>query len=169
MRWPVNVALLSPWNDHLHPVTRDRLAGIRQSFEEHGIDESKIHVIDGICSSIQAEKALNDVIVKQEFPKTIIFSNQNCLEGLVRAIWKNNVKINKDIFISGFATDSLSNLYNIKGICAIQDDYKIGLELGNFCMKKLKSSSKNTSPKNDWFQNFGGMRIIPLASVMVGK
>jgi len=68
------------------PVTRDRLAGIRQSFEEHGIDESKIHVIDGICSSIQAEKALNDVIVKQEFPKTIIFSNQNCLEGLVRAI-----------------------------------------------------------------------------------
>lgn len=53
-----------------------------------------------------------------------------------------------------FATDSLSNLYNIKGICAIQDDYKIGLELGNFCMKKLKSSSKNTSPKKRLVSEF---------------
>lgn len=129
------------------PVTRDRLAGIRLSFKEHEIDDSKIQIIDGICSSSQAETALNEIISKKEFPKTIIFSNQNCLEGLVRSIWKNNLKINEDIFISGFANDSLSNLYNVKGICAIQDDYQIGLEVGDFCMKKLKSPTDNSATR----------------------
>lgn len=129
------------------PVTRDRLAGIMQSFEEHEIDESRIHIIDGICSSIQAEQALNDIVAKREYPKTIIFSNQNCLEGIVRSVWKNKVKINKELFIAGFVADSLSNLYNIKGICAIQDDYKIGLALGDFCMKKLKAKGSSQTPR----------------------
>ncbi len=130
------------------PVTRDRLAGIYDSFNEHSIDESKIQIIDGICSSVQAEQALNEVVTNKQFPKTVIFSNQNCIEGIMRSVWKNNIKINEELFISGFTIDTLYNMYNFKGICAIQDNYKIGLLLGDFCMKKLKSKTKSNAPKN---------------------
>ena len=129
------------------PVTRDRLKGILSVFDENNIRKENIQVIDGICSSEQAENALLPIIERHDFPKTIIFSNQNCLEGLARVLWKSDVKVKKDLYIGGFATARLSELYNIEGICAIQDHLKIGMALGDFCIKKLSSKKRSASKK----------------------
>lgn len=136
------------------PVTRERLAGMMDSFRENGIEKSQVEVIDGILSSEQAEAALNKVIEKRSYPKTIIFSNENCLEGLARAVWRSTVKVNEELFIAGFTTDALSNLCNIKGICAIQEEYKIGLALGDFCLKKLKAPKKASAVTKKFISSF---------------
>ena len=93
-------------------ISHERIEGYRESLYMNGIEvlDSKIIFTD-FYDSKRIEKVLRTVITKKKHPETLICCNNIILQTVIKLIMKNNLTLNKDIFVVSFDnTDFLDNL-----------------------------------------------------------
>jgi LacI family transcriptional regulator, repressor for deo operon, udp, cdd, tsx, nupC, and nupG len=85
-----------------NPLSRDRLAGFRQSMNQAKLKVDDELIVNGDFSAPSGYAAMKNILGKQVRPTGVFCSNDEMAIGAVRAIKETRLKIPRDISIIGF-------------------------------------------------------------------
>lgn len=124
-------------------VTRERLRGVFDMFERHGVHLKEQDTVYNLNGSEESTRIISDRL-RQGYD-SILFTNPKILNALYIASKKLGYKINRDIIIAGYAYQSTISQYEFEFTCAIQHPYELGLAAGDLILKKIRK--KDSQPK----------------------
>ena len=85
-----------------NPLSRDRLAGFRQSMSQAKLKVDEELIVNGDFSAPSGYAAMKNILGKQVRPTGVFCSNDEMAIGAARAIKETRLKIPRDISIIGF-------------------------------------------------------------------
>lgn len=122
-------------------VTRERLRGVRDAFANSNIELKESDILYDLTNSEESIRIITEQLKKGY--NAILFTNPKIINSIYIASRKLGYKINRDIFIAGYAYHSTVSQYEFQFPCVIQHPYELGLAAGDLILRKIqKQGSK---------------------------
>lgn len=136
-----NFAILLGHSNSTVSILRQK--GIELALKEHNILLPEDKIYRNIVS-VESAKTLAVMLLQSEKNITCLCVNPNAVQGIFRATWALNMKINKDIYVASFLANSMKEQYNISVPYVRQERNTLGELLGEFAIKKINSKEKRS-------------------------
>lgn len=124
-------------------ITKERLRGIRDGFLNNGAILNECDILYNMTNSEESIQIIVEHI--QKGYDTFLFTNPKIINSLYIASKKLGCKINRDIFIAGYAYQNTISQYEFHFPCVIQHPYELGLAAGDLILRKIQK--QNSKPK----------------------
>jgi len=92
-------------------ITRNRLKGYKKALEHHNIEVQPHFIISGESTEEAEQKAL-ELLSSQDNPDAILAISDLTMSGIMRAVYKLQLRIPEDLSIIGFCEEPFSLMYN---------------------------------------------------------